>query len=107
MPIEHIVHTKELLEEHIELTRKEKGCEVFEVEQSSRSQEIFEVYVVFDSKTSFEEHQIRTKKSSWGKFTKDFQRSYEIIYKDEAGVLACKTRWIFKLVSRATIRLET
>ena len=81
-PIEHIRRTKELLDVHIKLTRSEEGCLLFEVKESGDQQDVFEVYEVFDSLTSFEEHQIRTKQSSWGKFTKDFQRSYEIIYKD-------------------------
>lgn len=68
----------EALKQHIELTRSEPGCLVFEVSQSSDSPTHFKVYEEFVDKTAFEFHQTRVKESYWGQVTENVTRSYII-----------------------------
>ncbi|NOI64433.1 antibiotic biosynthesis monooxygenase [Vibrio aestuarianus] len=51
------------LEKHIELTRQEIGCLVFEVIQSTDDRNRFNVYEEFVDKSAFELHQERVKAS--------------------------------------------
>ena len=51
---------------HIELTRKEEGCLVFEVSQDSENIHRFNVYEEFQNERSFEAHQQRVSHSKWG-----------------------------------------
>lgn len=66
------------LPEHIELTRKEEGCLVFEVTQDKVNKNIFNVYEEFIDRTSFEKHQSRVTSSRWGQVTKSVERHYQI-----------------------------
>ncbi len=63
---------------HIELTRQEKGCLIFEVSQNRTQSNRFEVYEEFTSKESFELHQQRVASSRWGLITKNVKRQYEV-----------------------------
>ena len=54
------------LDKHIELTRNEAGCLIFEVTQSSELSTRFTVYEEFTDKAAFESHQARVKTSDWG-----------------------------------------
>ncbi len=66
------------LPNHIELTRKEIGCLVFNVTQDECDKSRFNVYEEFENKESFEQHQNRVSTSIWGKVTKNVERSYSI-----------------------------
>ncbi|EGR2914551.1 antibiotic biosynthesis monooxygenase [Vibrio parahaemolyticus] len=66
------------LEQHIELTRQEAGCIVFEVTQSTEIPNRFNVYEEFLDKSAFELHQARVKASHWGQVTANVKRSYSI-----------------------------
>ncbi|QFI37938.1 antibiotic biosynthesis monooxygenase [Moritella marina ATCC 15381] len=66
------------LEKHIELTRNETGCLIFEVTQSHELPTRFTVYEEFTDKTAFESHQIRVKASEWGRVTGNVKRTYSI-----------------------------
>ncbi|CAH8213804.1 MULTISPECIES: putative quinol monooxygenase [Vibrio] len=66
------------LEKHIELTRQEIGCLVFEVIQSTDDRNRFNVYEEFVDKSAFELHQERVKASHWGQVTVNVKRSYSI-----------------------------
>ncbi|HGS5851978.1 TPA: putative quinol monooxygenase [Vibrio parahaemolyticus] len=66
------------LDMHIKLTRKEAGCLVFEVIQSSDNANRFNVYEEFVDKSAFELHQARVKASHWGQVTTNVKRSYSI-----------------------------
>lgn len=66
------------LEMHIELTRKEDGCLVFNVEPDLSNECRFNVYEEFDSRLSFESHQKRVQFSDWGHITKNVKRLYSI-----------------------------
>jgi quinol monooxygenase YgiN len=63
---------------HIELTKKEEGCLVFEVSQDQGNLLKFHVYEEFTSQAAFEDHQARVKASRWGAITKNVERNYEI-----------------------------
>jgi quinol monooxygenase YgiN len=64
---------------HIELTRKETGCLVFEVIPAENNPNRFDVYEEFASKADFEAHQVRVKNSRWGQVTSGVERYYGII----------------------------
>ncbi|HBC3811847.1 TPA: antibiotic biosynthesis monooxygenase [Vibrio alginolyticus] len=66
------------LENHIELTRNEVGCLIFEVTQSNELPTRFIVYEEFTDKTAFENHQARVKASDWGRVTVNVKRTYRI-----------------------------
>ena len=67
------------LPRHIERTRKEQGCLVFEVTQSAEISGVFNVYEEFIDRDAFERHQARVKASHWGKITTSVERRYKII----------------------------
>ena len=68
---------------HIELTRKEDGCLVFEVTQDDKENNKFHVYEEFVSEAAFSNHQQRVRNSKWGSITKNVERFYEITGLDE------------------------
>ena len=63
---------------HIELTRQEGGCLVFEVVQDPNDKHRFNVYEEFIDKEAFEAHQDRTRASSWWAVSKDLEKHYRI-----------------------------
>ncbi len=81
VPEDDLVTVRAALPEHIRLTRQERGCLVFDVDEVSEQPGRFEVYEVFQTMTDFESHQARVKSSDWGAVTKNVQRHYTI---DEA-----------------------
>ena len=62
---------------HIELTKIERGCLVFEVTQDADNPFKFHVYEEFTSQQAFESHQARVVASRWGSVTKNVERYYE------------------------------
>ena len=69
---------KQELENHKKLTRAEKGCLVFEVNQNKDNPNRFDVYEEFTNKQAFETHQARVKSSDWGRVSANAERHYEI-----------------------------
>lgn len=67
---------KEVLSTHIELTKNEPGCIVFEVSQDSEQMNRFNVYEEFTDDTSFKAHQSRAANSKWGEVTVNVERHY-------------------------------
>lgn len=68
---------KELLN-HIQLTRQEEGCLVFEVSQDTENSNRFNVYEEFTDSISFESHQKRVRNSRWGEVSENVSRHYQI-----------------------------
>ena len=66
------------LKTHIELTRSENGCLIFEVTQNAENQNRFDVYEEFKDKRSFDNHQNRAGNSKWATVTKNVERHYEV-----------------------------
>jgi len=66
------------LTNHIQLTRAEDGCVIFEVTQDSDNKHRSNVYEEFVDKPSFESHQQRVGQSAWGKITVNVERHYQI-----------------------------
>ncbi|MEM8498054.1 MAG: putative quinol monooxygenase [Pseudomonadota bacterium] len=64
--------------EHIQLTRAEDGCLVFEISQDQKNPLRFNVYEEFESQASFQKHQERVRASTWGSITRNVQRQYQI-----------------------------
>jgi len=73
-----IIMQRELVR-HIELTKQEPGCLVFDVDQDKKHANKFDVYEEFVDKTAFEAHQSRVANSEWGAVTSNVERHYQIV----------------------------
>ncbi|MGX9900026.1 putative quinol monooxygenase [Arthrobacter sp. SA17] len=62
---------------HVELTRAEEGCILFEVNRSPGSLE-WQVEERFRDGDSFRAHQERVKESEWGRVTAGMERRYTV-----------------------------
>ena len=69
---------KTQLPKHIELTRRERGCLLFDVVASSDNPCRLEVYEEFVDQRAFDAHQLRVATSTWAKVTKNAKRHYQI-----------------------------
>jgi len=70
------------LPRHIELTRQEAGCLVFEVTQDAERHNVFHVFEEFFDRPAFEAHQARSKGSRWGRASANVERHYRIEEQD-------------------------
>ena len=68
---------KAALINHIDLTRQEEGCIVFEVTPDPDNANRFNVYEEFTDKESFSKHQERVRNSEWGVITANVERHYQ------------------------------
>lgn len=66
------------LPRHIELTRQESGCLMFNVEQDRSVPGKLTVYEEFESMEAFQYHQDRVRQSEWGKITINVERFYNV-----------------------------
>jgi quinol monooxygenase YgiN len=78
VPDADFVKVKKGLETHINLTKQEAGCLIFNVKQDDINNNKFNVYEEFTDQQAFDNHQLRVKKSNWGKITANFKRHYRI-----------------------------
>lgn len=78
VPDSDIAAVKTELINHIELTRQESGCLVFNVSQDTGNLNRFNVYEEFTDRNSFANHQDRVRRSTWGTITVNVERHYEI-----------------------------
>jgi quinol monooxygenase YgiN len=78
VPDSDLATVKAELPVHIDLTRNEAGCLVFEVTQDAIENNKFHVYEEFVSEGAFKNHQQRVRSSKWGSVTKNIERNYEI-----------------------------
>ena len=79
VPTEDLPMITEALAKHIELTRSEEGCLVFEITQSETQKQRFELYEEFVDQAAFQKHQERSKASVWGDVSQNIERHYEVI----------------------------
>ena len=77
--LEEADRVSEILPEHIELTRNEPGCELFEVMRSMSDPVRFAVREIFADRAAFEAHQTRAAASDWARATKHIPRDYDIV----------------------------
>ncbi|AYQ55777.1 antibiotic biosynthesis monooxygenase [Bathymodiolus thermophilus thioautotrophic gill symbiont] len=68
---------KKELENHIQLTRQEEGCLVFEVSQDNKNINQFNVYEEFVSKDAFKLHQQRLSGTEWGRVSSRLEKHYK------------------------------
>ncbi len=66
------------LNNHIDFTREEPGCLIFEVTQDLGNPTRFDVYEEFIDIAAFENHQQRVERSEWGRVSANVERHYEI-----------------------------
>jgi (4S)-4-hydroxy-5-phosphonooxypentane-2,3-dione isomerase len=78
VPEADLLAVRNELPNHINLTRNEAGCLVFEVAQDKETVNRFNVYEEFTDKHAFNLHQQRVRDSAWGKITISVERHYEI-----------------------------
>lgn len=65
------------LKKHIDLTRQESGCLIFQITQDNSDVDKFWVYEEFVNKEAFDFHQARVRSSAWGVVSADVERHYE------------------------------
>ena len=65
-----------LLPAHIQFTRAEPGCLVFEVVRSMSDPVRFAVREIFATKVDFDAHQLRMKDTIWARATQGIPRDY-------------------------------
>lgn len=64
------------LDDHIEATRAEPGCEKFEVNPDAKNPFHYIVSEIFSSEEAFAAHQERAAASVWGQATETLERRY-------------------------------
>jgi quinol monooxygenase YgiN len=78
VPDKQLESIKNALETHIQLTRSEQGCLIFDVTQDVDNKNKFNVYEEFTDAESFSAHQVRVSESSWGALSKNLVREYQV-----------------------------
>lgn len=78
-----LASVRDALPIHIETTRAEQGCIVFNVEEHATETGRFEVYEEFKTSDAFRYHQKRVRESDWGVVTKNVARHYTVEGLDE------------------------
>lgn len=78
VPLEDLEAVVQALPVHIELTRQESECIVFEVTRDPADTTRFNVYEEFSSRIGFEHHQLRVKASHWAEVSKSAIRHYKV-----------------------------
>jgi len=73
-----LTEIRSALNVHMELTRAEPGCIVFEVVDDPEQIGRFNVYEEFVDRNAFEKHQARTNDSDWAIASRNVERSFEI-----------------------------
>ena len=73
-----LASVRDALPMHIEATRAEEGCIVFDVEEHATELGRFDVYEEFATSGAFRYHQKRVKESDWGALTQNVTRHYTI-----------------------------
>lgn len=68
---------KRKLANHIQLTRQEEGCLVFEVSQDTENMNRLNVYEEFTSQEAFKLHQQRLSSTEWGKVSSKLEKHYK------------------------------
>ena len=66
------------LPKHIELSRAEEGCDMFEVAQDQGDHNKFLVREIFRTQQHFDFHQQRVKGSCWERASRNAERHYKI-----------------------------
>jgi len=78
VPPNDLAAVKDELDNHIQLTRAETGCLIFEVTQDQLNPCRFDVYEEFAEQAAFQAHQARVKSSRWGEITVNVERHYTV-----------------------------
>jgi autoinducer 2-degrading protein len=78
VPEEDLSAVLDELPNHIQLTRNETGCILFDVTQDPLTPNRFTVYEMFSSREAFDLHQQRVKSSIWGEVAKNVERHYKL-----------------------------
>lgn len=66
------------LPHHIDATRQEEGCLIFEVSRDDDDANRFNVYEEFVDSAAFAVHQSRVSRSPWGEISKNAERHYQV-----------------------------
>ena len=66
------------LPNHIQLSRAEPGCLLFDVTPDQDNPNRFNVYEEFVDKEAFEYHQQRVRNSKWGEVSHNAERHYQL-----------------------------
>jgi quinol monooxygenase YgiN len=77
VPDDRIEAVRDALDDHVRLTRGEKGCIFFNVNPCPDHKGRFLVSEAFVDETAFKFHQTRAGSSPWAEVTAGIKRSYE------------------------------
>lgn len=69
---------REVLDEHVSLSRNEAGCLRFEVTEDEEIDGLFHFREVFTDQSAFESHQRRARSSLWWQKTQHFPRDFHV-----------------------------
>lgn len=78
IPEEYLDKAKCFLESQLQETLNESGCISFKITQDKDIATRFYVHESFKDKVAFDQHQKRSQNITWGAFSKNFKRSYQI-----------------------------
>lgn len=78
IPATDIELVRNELSTHVELSRQETGCLIFDLEEDTKNAHRFNVYEEFASQDAFDAHQERVRRSHWGSITKNAVRNYRM-----------------------------
>lgn len=78
VPAEDLDAVRKELPVHIEKTRKEEGCLIFEVSQDPVRKNRFNVHEEFIDRDAFSVHQDRVRNSNWGRISANIERHYHV-----------------------------
>ena len=78
VPLDELEMVRDALNLHIELTRAEPGCLVFNVEEDAETPGRFTVYEEFVDQAAFDQHQARGAASAWAEASRNVARHYEV-----------------------------
>lgn len=78
VPVDDLDAVLKALPVHIEQTRGEPGCLVFEVTQDRVDPTVFRVYEEFVDRSAFDLHQYRVRRSVWGEVAARVERRYVV-----------------------------
>jgi len=78
VPSEDLDAVQKALPAHIETTREEAGCLMFDVVQDQENKNRFNVHEAFVDKASFYAHQDRARNSNWGVVSANIEKHYHV-----------------------------
>ncbi len=78
VPLRSLDEIRRAIEIHVELSRAEEGCLMFDLIESLEEPGRFDLYEEFVDMNAFEQHKLRAETSEWAEVSKEVQRDFEV-----------------------------